>query len=73
MNVGNDEEVSVKDLAHKIIALTGSSSKIRFLPALEEGDMTRRKPDNTKMRSILLRPLITLEEGLRRTLEKRMF
>jgi UDP-glucose 4-epimerase len=73
MNVGNDEELSVKELALKVIQICGSISKIKFLPALEEGDMTRRKPDNSKMKSILGRPLISLEEGLKRTLEKRMF
>jgi UDP-glucose 4-epimerase len=73
MNVGNDEEMSVKELAERVIKLTGSSSVIEFLPALKEGDMTRRRPDNAKMRTILGRPLISLEEGLRKTLEKRMF
>ncbi len=73
MNVGNDEETTVKDLALKVIEITGSSSKIDFLPALTEGDMTRRKPDNTKMKIILKKPLISLEEGLKKTIEKRMF
>jgi UDP-glucuronate decarboxylase len=73
MNVGNDEEITVKELASKVIQLTKSKSEIDFLPALKEGDMTRRKPDNSKMRTILGRPLITLEEGLKRTMEKRMF
>jgi len=73
MNVGNDEEITVKDLAAKVIEVVGSSSKIEYLPALKEGDMTRRKPDNKKMKEILQRPLISLEEGLKRTLDKRMF
>jgi nucleoside-diphosphate-sugar epimerase len=73
MNVGNDEEVMIKDLAEKVIKATGGSSSIKFLPALTEGDMTRRRPDNSKMRAILNRPLISLEEGLKRTIEKRMF
>ena len=70
MNVGNDIEITVKELASKVISLTGSSSKIVFLPALKEGDMTRRMPDNTKMRSILGRPLISLDDGLKRTFDK---
>jgi UDP-glucuronate decarboxylase len=73
MNVGNDQEISVKDLAHKIITLTNSKSELKFLPALKEGDMTRRKPDNTKMKSILARPLISLEAGLLKMLERQMF
>ncbi len=73
MNVGNDEEITVKELALKIIHLTGSKSKLEFLPALKEGDMTRRRPDNTRMKTVLGRRLISLEEGLKKTLEKRMF
>ena len=73
INVGNDEEITIKDLADKVIKHTASTSRIDFLPALKEGDMSRRKPDNAKMRDILKRPLISLEEGLRKTLENRMF
>jgi len=73
MNVGNDQETTIKDLAAKVIELVGSSSQLIFLPALKEGDMTRRKPDITRMKAVLKRPLTTLEEGLRRTLETRMF
>ncbi len=73
MNVGNDEEFSVKELAQRIIDITGSTSKISFLPALTEGDMTRRKPDISKMMIILKRSLTSLEDGINRTIEKRMF
>ena len=73
MNVGNDEELSVKELAQKVIQLTNSQSTIHYLPALKEGDMTRRRPDNSKMKAILGRPLISLEEGLRKTLDNRLF
>lgn len=73
MNVGSDDEISIHQLAMKVIEITNSSSKIRFLPALKEGDMTRRKPDNSKMLSILNRPLISLEEGIKRTLQLRKF
>jgi UDP-glucuronate decarboxylase len=73
MNLGNDEEISIKDLAALVIRITGSSSKTEFLPALKEGDMTRRKPDNSRMRAILRRPLVSLEEGIKKTIEKGMF
>jgi UDP-glucose 4-epimerase len=73
MNIGSDEEISVKELAEKIITITNSRSRIDFLPALMEGDMTRRKPDITKMKAILDRPLISIEDGLARTLENQMF
>ena len=66
LNVGSDVEISILELAKLIIHQTNSSSEIVHVPALEEGDMTRRCPDNTKMRSILDRELISLEEGLNR-------
>jgi UDP-glucose 4-epimerase len=65
VNVGSDDEVTILDLAKLIISLTGSESKIVHLPPLEEGDMTRRKPDNAKMRDFLRRDLLPLESGLR--------
>lgn len=64
INIGSESEISMLDLAKKIIELTNSNSKIEFLPALEEGDMTRRCPDITNMRIALGRELSSLDEGL---------
>ena len=64
INIGGANEYQIKDLAQLIIEKTGSSSKIVHLPPLKEGDMTRRKPDNSKMINILNKDLITLEEGI---------
>lgn len=64
INIGSNFEETIKDVAQKIIEITGSKSKIIHLPPLEEGDMTRRMPDNSKMMSILGRDLIPLEEGI---------
>jgi UDP-glucose 4-epimerase len=64
VNIGNDNEISVLNLAKTIIGITGSKSNIIHLPALEEGDMTRRLPDITMMKSLLGRKLIGIEEGL---------
>jgi UDP-glucose 4-epimerase len=64
INLGSNREMPVKELAEIIIQQTGSSSKIIHLPALPEGDMRRRCPDNTKMREILNRELTTLETGI---------
>jgi UDP-glucuronate decarboxylase len=64
INIGSDEEITILDLAKKIIVTTGSSSEIAFLPALAEGDMTRRKPDNSRMLGILGHPLLTVEQGI---------
>ncbi len=64
INIGNDVETKVVDLAEKIIQMTGSQSKIVHLPALKEGDMTRRQPDATRMRKLLGRDFTPLEVGM---------
>lgn len=64
VNIGSDVEMSIKELAEKIIELTGSASSIVHLPALTEGDMTRRKPDTAKMKEILKRDLLGIDEGI---------
>lgn len=69
INVGSETDVTILQLAELIIRLTGSSSKIQFLPPLKEGDMTRRKPDASKMKRILRHEPITLEQGIRKILE----
>lgn len=74
INIGNDVETSILDLAKLIIKLTGSSSKIVHLPPLEEGDMTRRKPDINKMKQLLgNNKIYTLEEGLKKVLSNSSF
>ena len=64
LNIGNDAETSVLELAETIIRVTGSSSRIVHAPPLAEGDMQRRLPDITKMRALLGRELVSIEEGL---------
>jgi UDP-glucuronate decarboxylase len=66
MNIGSDVEMTVLELAQMIKRITGSKSEVVHLPALKEGDMTRRKPDITKMMEILRRPLVPVEEGITR-------
>jgi UDP-glucuronate decarboxylase len=69
INVGSDQEISILDLARLVIRLTGSSSRVDFMPPLAEGDMTRRCPDTSKMRKLLDRPLVKLEDGVGRLVE----
>jgi UDP-glucose 4-epimerase len=73
INIGSNNEVSVLDLARKIIRLTRSTSKIVHLPPLKEGDMTRRLPDIDRMIKILGRELIPLDEGLKKLKESQVF
>jgi UDP-glucose 4-epimerase len=65
-NIGNDEVITIRQLAETIIELTGSSSRIIHLPALKEGDMTKRQPDISKMRELLNRDLLPYQEGIKR-------
>lgn len=69
INVGSDMEISILDLARTVLRVTGSDSKIEFLPPLPEGDMSRRCPDISKMHMLLKRPLVPLEEGIRRLVD----
>jgi UDP-glucose 4-epimerase len=68
INVGNNDEISVIDLAKKVIEITNSSSKLVHLPPLKEGDMSRRCPDVSRMLKILQRPLTSLDQGIRMTM-----
>jgi len=68
-NIGNDSIITIKELAETIIRLTNSTSQIVYLPPLEDGDMTRRQPDITKMKSLLNRDLKPLEEGIKEVLK----
>ena len=73
INIGGSREITINELARQVIKLTGSHSKIKYLPPLEEGDMKRRRPDNTHMKKILGHNLIPLEEGLRKILNIGLF
>ena len=66
INIGSDKEQTILSLAQEIIKITNSKSEIKFLPPLEEGDMMRRCPDTSKMKKILNRDLISLEEGIKK-------
>ncbi len=69
INLGNPEEVSVLDLAKLIIFISGSKSKMTFLPPRQD-DPPKRCPDITKAKSLLKwEPKVALEEGLRTTVE----
>jgi UDP-glucuronate decarboxylase len=69
LNLGNSDEFSILQLAEMIIKLIGSQSKIIFKP-LPQDDPLQRQPDITMARERLdWKPMIDLEEGLKRTLK----
>jgi UDP-glucuronate decarboxylase len=67
INIGNPHEVTMLELADRILAITGSRSKVEFQP-LPSDDPRRRQPDITLARKILSwRPRVPLDDGLRET------
>jgi UDP-glucuronate decarboxylase len=69
VNLGNPNEMTIVDLAKRVIALTGSSSPIVKRP-LPQDDPTRRQPDiSLAKRELSWEPNIVLDEGLKRTIE----
>lgn len=74
-NLGGREEISIKELAEKVIGLTGSTSDLRFIPydmAYEEGfeDMARRMPNTTRAQKIIgFKQTSNLDEIIRSVIE----
>jgi dTDP-glucose 4,6-dehydratase len=69
VNIGNPGEFTILDCAHKVIAVTGSKSKIRYQP-LPQDDPKQRCPDITKAKTLLgWQPKIDLESGLKMSLQ----
>ena len=73
INIGGNVEITMLELAEKIITQTKSKSKIIFLPALEEGDMLRRFPDTTKMMKLLKRKPLSIDNGIKKLLNNPQF
>jgi len=68
INIGNTNEITVLELAKKVIELTGSHSSLSFHP-LPEDDPLRRQPDISRAKEILgWQPKASLEKGLARTI-----
>ena len=69
VNIGNPEEISLKDFAEEVIHLCNSKSKIVY-KELPEDDPKVRQPDITRAKNILgWQPKVSREEGLKITLE----
>ncbi|GHH29001.1 UDP-glucuronic acid decarboxylase family protein [Lentzea cavernae] len=65
INLGNPDEVTVLDVAHRSIEVTGSASPIRHVESMVD-DPRRRRPDIGLAQEVLgWRPRVPLEEGLR--------
>lgn len=69
VNIGNPDEITIKQFAEEVLQLTGSKSKIEFHP-LPEDDPKVRQPDISKAKKILgWEPKVSRNEGIKKTLE----
>ena len=69
INIGNPQEMTITQIAQKIIEMTGSKSRIIYKP-LPTDDPKVRQPDITRARTLLgWEPKVSLEEGLGHTIE----
>ena len=67
VNIGNPDEISLKDFAEEIIKLTGTKQKIVYKP-LPTDDPKQRKPDITRAKELLgWEPKVNRSEGLKIT------
>ena len=67
VNLGNPNELTVSDLVDRVLALTGSKSKVTYHP-LPVDDPRRRKPDiGSAIRQLGWQPRVALQQGLERT------
>ena len=64
VNIGNDKEITINELALKIKKILKSKSKIIHKAALLEGDMRRRKPSIKKIKKIYKNKFHSLEKGI---------
>ena len=69
VNLGNPEELTMQELAEKVIALTGSSSQLTYCD-LPSDDPVRRKPDISLAKKMLgWQPRVSVDEGIAQTIE----
>lgn len=69
VNIGNPEEITLKQFAEEILALTGAKQEIVYMP-LPKDDPKQRKPDITKAKQLLgWEPKVSRKDGLKITFE----
>jgi UDP-glucose 4-epimerase len=75
INIGNDTEIPIRDIAEAVVRLSGSKSEIKYVPQEQiygksYEDVPRRVPEVTKMHKVLgVKAETPLEDGLKKTIE----
>jgi UDP-glucuronate decarboxylase len=69
VNIGNPGEFTIKQLAERVIELTGSKSKIIFKPLPPDDPMKRRPDISLAKKELNWEPIVSLEAGLNKTIE----
>ena len=69
VNVGAGTEISIYDLAHKIASLAGYQGEIKWDSTKPDG-MLRKCMDTSKINNLGWKPQITLDEGIKRTINE---
>lgn len=69
VNLGNPVEITMLDLAEKIINLTGSHSKLVFCPLPQDDPVQRRPAIDLARKELNWEPTVTLEDGLKKTVD----
>jgi nucleoside-diphosphate-sugar epimerase len=67
VNIGNDNEITIENLAKKIKKILNSKSKIIYGKPLKDGDMKRRKPSLKRINIIKKQKFVNLERGILKT------
>ena len=69
INIGNPGEFTILELAQKVIELTGSNSKIVYMPLPQDDPMQRKPIIDLAKEKLNWEPKIALEDGLKKTIE----
>jgi UDP-glucuronate decarboxylase len=69
VNIGNPGEFTMLELAHKILEITGSKSKLKFLPLPQDDPMQRQPIIDLAKKELDWEPRVQLEEGLIKTID----
>lgn len=69
INLGNPQEFTIKELANKIVVLTGSNSKIKYLPLPSDDPLMRRPDINLAKKMLDWSPKVSLDDGLIKTIK----